>query len=96
MCIHTVYVHIEGCWTPHIQGIPPEPYLDLEKTQHAAVQYHVLVNAFLVCGTYGNIYCDNLLNLTADGMTATLNSVHHPDVHLMFIWTSVPDCPQVA
>lgn len=76
MCIHTVCIHIEGCWTPRIQSIPPEPYLDLEKTQYIAVPYHVLVNAFLVCGTYGNIYCDNLLNLTADEMTTGLTSLH--------------------
>lgn len=29
-----------------------------------------------LCGTYGNIYCDNLLNLTTDEMTTSLTPVH--------------------
>lgn len=43
----------------------------------------MLVNAFLVCGMYGNIYCDNFLNLTADEMTTTLTSIQ------MFTWCSL-------
>jgi len=87
MCIHTVCIHIEGSWTPCIQSIPSEPYLDLEKVQYVAVQYHVLVNACLVCGTYSSIYCNNLLNLTANEMATGLTSIHllstcSPDAYL--------------
>lgn len=68
-------------------SILPEAHLDLEETQYIAVQYHVLVSDCLVWGTYGNIYCDNLLNLTADEMTNSLTSLHlsskcSPDAYL--------------
>lgn len=72
MCIHTVCIRIEGCWT-RIQSVPPEPYLDLENPR-----YKVLVNTCLACGTYGHISRCNLLRLTADEVTAGLTSIHLP------------------